>query len=77
MFSHVTDASKIAIAHLTRYLDEQGFGLIDCQMKTPHLASLGAHEIPRRAFIKRLNELTTIAPLNARWPVDGANRPWI
>ncbi|MEI7430064.1 MAG: leucyl/phenylalanyl-tRNA--protein transferase [Betaproteobacteria bacterium] len=76
MFSHVTDASKIALAHLTRYLDEQGFGLIDCQMNTPHLASLGAREIPRSAFLKRLNELSAIPPLNARWPVDDASRSW-
>jgi len=76
MFSHVTNASKIALAHLTRYLDEQDFGLIDCQMSTPHLASLGAGEIPRSSFIKRLNELTTTPPLNARWPVDGASRAW-
>lgn len=76
MFSHVTDASKIAIAHLTRYLREQDFGLIDCQMNTPHLASLGAREISRHDFIARLQELIPIPPLCGRWPVDGASQGW-
>ena len=76
MFSHVTDASKIALAHLCRHLDAQGFGLIDCQMNTPHLASLGAREITRGEFIARLRELTAIAPAHQRWPVDGASDAW-
>jgi leucyl/phenylalanyl-tRNA--protein transferase len=77
MFSHATDASKIALAHLARFLEAQGFGLIDCQMSTPHLASLGAREIPRREFIERLRELTAMAPIQGRWAVDGASRGWI
>ncbi len=76
MFSHATDASKIALAHLARFLDMQGFGLIDCQMNTPHLASLGAREIPRQDFIARLRELTAVAPRNGRWPTAGAERDW-
>ena len=76
MFSHVTDASKIALAHLAHYLDTQGFGLIDCQMNTPHLASLGAREIPRRDFIARLSELTALPSLPGPWAVDGACRNW-
>ncbi len=57
MFSRRPDASKIALAGLTRHLDSLGFGLIDCQMKTPHLASLGAREIPRSEFLRRVAEL--------------------
>ena len=76
MFSHATDASKLALAHLTRFLAEQGFGLIDCQMNTPHLASLGAREIPRSEFITQLHALTAIPPLNGRWPSDGASLAW-
>jgi leucyl/phenylalanyl-tRNA--protein transferase len=76
MFSHATDASKIALAHLARFLAAQGFGLVDCQMNTPHLASLGAREIPRSDFIARLRELTAMAPHTGRWPIDGAQQAW-
>ena len=77
MFSHATDASKIALAHLCRHLDAQRFGLIDCQMSTPHLASLGAHEIPRSEFIARLGELTRTASVPGRWATDDANGEWL
>ena len=77
MFSHATDASKLALAHLTRFLTEQGFGLIDCQMNTPHLASLGAREIPRSEFITQLLALTAVLPLKGRWPIDGASLAWV
>lgn len=50
MFSRQTDASKIALAHLARWLRERDFAVIDCQMNTAHLASLGAREIPRVEF---------------------------
>lgn len=76
MFSHATDASKIALAHLCRYLDAQHFGLIDCQMNTPHLASLGAREIARSEFIARLRELTETSAALGLWPGDGASEAW-
>jgi leucyl/phenylalanyl-tRNA--protein transferase len=57
MFSRKTNASKIAIAHLVRYLEEHGFGMIDCQVRTEHLASLGGREIPRAEFLARLEHL--------------------
>lgn len=76
MFAHVTDASKIAAAHLARFLDEEGFGMVDCQMKTAHLASLGAREIPRDVFIDRLRTLVSAPWQPGRWPVDGASQPW-
>ena len=76
MFSHATGASKIALAHLCRHLEAQGFGLIDCQMNTPHLASLGAREIARSEFIARLRQLTATAPDHRRWMSDGASGAW-
>jgi leucyl/phenylalanyl-tRNA--protein transferase len=76
MFTRATDASKIAAAHLARFLEAQGFGMIDCQMNTPHLASLGAREIPRRDFIARLRELVASDTLSGRWPPDGAVQTW-
>ncbi len=76
MFAHTTDASKIAIAHLVRYLGDRGFGMIDCQMNTHHLASLGAREIPRDDFIDRLRKLTTTPPLCGHWQADAAAFDW-
>lgn len=50
MFSQVTDASKVAFVHLVRTLRDCGYSLIDCQMHTSHLASLGARPIARQEF---------------------------
>ena len=57
MFHQVTDASKVAFVSLVEHLRKQGVGMIDCQMKTTHLASFGAGEISRELFIRILNEL--------------------
>jgi leucyl/phenylalanyl-tRNA--protein transferase len=62
MFARATDASKIALAHLTRQLERWQFGLIDCQMQTAHLVSLGAREIPRAAFVRELKALVKREP---------------
>ncbi|MBX9705836.1 MAG: leucyl/phenylalanyl-tRNA--protein transferase [Gammaproteobacteria bacterium] len=59
MFHHVTDASKVAFVHLVRYLQTQNVGLIDCQMKTPLLASFGGREIERDLFIQHLKFLVS------------------
>jgi leucyl/phenylalanyl-tRNA--protein transferase len=55
MFSHRTDASKIALAALVCFCRERGIGLIDCQQRTGHLASLGGRELPRAEFERRLS----------------------
>lgn len=57
MFHHVSNASKVAFAHLLDWLRQQQVGMIDCQMHTPLLAGFGAYEIPRDRFIAQLNEL--------------------
>ncbi len=69
MFSKASNASKIALAHLARQLECWQFGMIDCQMNTPHLASLGAREIPRSEFIARLGELVNCEPVKV-WQLD-------
>jgi leucyl/phenylalanyl-tRNA--protein transferase len=56
MFSRRVDASKIALAFLVARLRLGHFTLLDCQFMTPHLASLGAIDIPRRAYVARLNQ---------------------
>lgn len=55
MFSRRTDASKIALAYLVDRLRQGGFVLFDTQFITPHLASLGAVEIPRAAYQRLLD----------------------
>ena len=51
MFHRRTDASKMALFHLCKLARERGWLFIDCQFYTPHLASLGAREIPRDDFL--------------------------
>ncbi len=70
MFSRRRDASKIALAHLCEHLRRHEFGIIDCQMETSHLASLGARPIPRRDFIAQLDRLTASGGQPGRWPAD-------
>ncbi len=70
MFTRATDASKIALVHLVRQLARWNFGMIDCQMYTPHLSSLGAREIPRAEFMRNLQELVNYSDLPGRWNLD-------
>jgi leucyl/phenylalanyl-tRNA---protein transferase len=67
MFSRSTDASKVALVALVGELRAREFPLIDCQMSTPLLASLGAREIPRRAFLRALSTLVNYAEPPGRW----------
>ncbi len=55
MFSKERDASKIAFVYLVEQLRSWGYHLIDCQVYSEHLASLGACEIPRKEFLQILN----------------------
>ena len=77
MFSVATDASKVALAHLVRFLRAQGYVIIDCQMKTAHLMSMGAREIARQQFRDILDQhACTLQPLH-RWPAESmADMDW-
>ena len=55
MFSRVTDASKVALAWLVARMKAGGYTLLDCQFMTPHLASLGAVNVPRNAYVALLS----------------------
>ena len=55
MFSRATDASKVAFVALCRRLRVRGYTLLDAQFMTDHLASLGAVQLPRAAYLRRLN----------------------
>lgn len=61
MFSRATDASKVALVHLHEHLWSHGFQLFDVQFLNDHTASLGATEIPRRQYLRRLREALTCA----------------
>ncbi|WP_148716237.1 leucyl/phenylalanyl-tRNA--protein transferase [Chitinolyticbacter meiyuanensis] len=67
MFARAPDASKIAFVHLVRWLDAQGFGLIDCQMRTDHLVRFGARDIARDEFVATLAILTAQTAPPQRW----------
>lgn len=54
MFSHMRDASKVALVHLAEALKRRGFRLIDCQVYSSHLQRLGAKPIPRKLFVNML-----------------------
>ena len=54
MFSNVSNASKYGFIHLVQKLQQNGCQLIDCQIHTDHLESLGAQEIPREVFLSYL-----------------------
>jgi leucyl/phenylalanyl-tRNA--protein transferase len=60
MFSRRSDASKVAFVHLVEHLKTWGYVLIDCQVSSAHLTSLGAETIPRREFIAILNSYCDI-----------------
>ncbi|TKD36453.1 leucyl/phenylalanyl-tRNA--protein transferase [Azotobacter chroococcum] len=66
MFSHVDNASKVGFATLVRRLEQWGFVLIDCQMPTQHLQSLGARSISRSEFADYLKRYLD-QPSTADW----------
>lgn len=68
MFTEISDASKTAFVALVRQLERWGFTLIDCQVYTQHLASLGAATIPRKDFTAILDREC--------WPA-GHSQPWV
>ncbi len=70
MFSRTHDASKIAFVHLVKQLERWNFKMIDCQMKTAHLASFGAREIPRKEFSQKLKELVNYSNQIKKWKFD-------
>ena len=69
MFSRATDASKVSLAALCTELKRRGMPLIDCQVRTPLLVSLGAREIPRRAFLRALATLVNYDSPATSWNV--------
>jgi leucyl/phenylalanyl-tRNA--protein transferase len=73
MFSRATDASKVALVALVSELHARGFPMIDCQMNTSHLASLGAREIVRSDFLHALSALVNYNAPPGPWQFTGAS----
>lgn len=67
MFSRVSDASKFALKYLCEALQAKGYHLIDCQMETAHLLSLGARIIPRDEFIQQMDQALEIDEPHCSW----------
>ena len=67
MFARVPDASKVALVALVERLKARDCRVIDCQQATPHLAALGAREIPRKAFAQLVQESIQYPPTGERW----------
>jgi leucyl/phenylalanyl-tRNA--protein transferase len=63
MFSLIPSASKLALIHLARYIQGQGGGIIDCQLETTHLKSMGARYIPYNDYL-----VSTLSPDKLLWP---------
>jgi leucyl/phenylalanyl-tRNA--protein transferase len=70
MFAHASDASKVALAHLARQLGRWDFPLIDCQVHTAHLESLGAIPLPRKKFTRTLRTACALPPPLSPWRFD-------
>ncbi|MBF0468707.1 MAG: leucyl/phenylalanyl-tRNA--protein transferase [Desulfamplus sp.] len=71
MFSYVSDASKIALAALCSHLKHHDFDLVDCQVKSAHLISMGAQEIPRRGFLRQLKTSVNRDGMTGVWDFCG------
>jgi leucyl/phenylalanyl-tRNA--protein transferase len=74
MFSRERDASKIALRRLCDALTARGFHMIDCQMATPHLLSLGARLIPRGEFVTQLQTHAVMQSPVGSWAEPSADQ---
>jgi len=70
MFSIERDASKVALVYLAAQLARWSYHFIDCQLPTPHLASLGVVAVPRREFLTRLAAAVAAPGHPGRWQLD-------
>jgi leucyl/phenylalanyl-tRNA--protein transferase len=70
MFSHADNASKIALHWLARQLKQWQFEMIDCQVSSAHLMSLGAQELPRDTFLRKLSSAVRIDHAPGIWQFE-------
>jgi leucyl/phenylalanyl-tRNA--protein transferase len=67
MFTHISNASKVAFVALVKHLQALNFDLIDCQVTTPHLLTFGAREIPRTRYLKELEKSLKPSTIKGQW----------
>ena len=67
MFSHATDASKVALVRLVHLVESRDMKLIDCQVANRHLASLGSQLMPRVEFLRHVRTLVARADEGGTW----------
>lgn len=70
MFSRRSDASKVGLVYLVRQLKIWDYTVIDCQLPSPHLASLGAEDIRRRDFLRMLDAALSLPDRPGPWCLD-------
>ncbi len=75
MFSRRTDASKVALCHLVATLRAWGYGLIDAQIPSPHLARLGVETLPRAEFLALLERWCALPGRPAPWRLEAGSTP--
>ena len=75
MFSHENNASKLALIHLANRLSEWDYKMIDCQVHSQHLISLGAIEISRRSFCKNLRRWSISPHRPGSWSSEPRQHP--
>lgn len=68
MFSRMSNASKVALLALCRHLVKHDFAVLDCQVPSPHLISLGAADMPRKEFARLLQQCCTPRMTFRNWP---------
>ena len=70
MFSRVSDAPKVALVALGRIMKERGYSIIDCQVESAHLNSMGARNIPRLDFEQYLAHTDDLGDSGTLWRVE-------
>lgn len=74
MFYLVSDASKVAFYHLVEFLKKKEFHLIDAQVTTAHLTSLGGQEVSRETFLGMLEKALQFPTLQGKWKISGLDK---
>ncbi|MEK6805645.1 MAG: leucyl/phenylalanyl-tRNA--protein transferase [Pseudomonadota bacterium] len=70
MFSRIEDGSKIALHYLCKQLTAWDYDLLDCQVSSLHLMTLGAMEMPREEFLRHLRHAVGVGGKSGRWAFD-------